>query len=404
MGVTPVVKDLVLVGGGHTHVHVLKSFGMRPMPGVRITLIARDVETPYSGMLPGFIAGHYTREQCHIDLRPLARFAGARLIHDEAIGLDSAGRRVLCRDGPPIAFDVVSIDIGSTPHLSSIPGAAERATPVKPIDRLAERWERIVQRVTGSEQAVRFVTVGGGAAGVELTLAMRHRLRGLLRARGRDPDSVGFTLVTREEILASHNASVRRRFRNLLETRGVGVVENSTVKSVEDGAVLCADGNRIGFDELIWVTEAGAASWLAETGLALDKGGFIEVDATLRSINNDHVFAAGDVAANVAHPRPKAGVFAVRQGPPLADNLRRALAGQPLVPFVPQREFLSLISTGNRSAVASRGRLAVQGPILWYLKDWIDRRWMRQYQMPTHQDAAPPPRGRSDSVHDARAP
>ena len=239
-----------------------------------------------------------------------------------------------------------------------------------------------MERVIGSEQPVRFVTVGGGAAGVELTLAMRHRLRCLLRERGRDPEGVGFTLVTREEILAGHNASVRRRFRNVLETRGVGVVENSAVKAVEDGAVLCANGARIGFDELIWVTEAGAASWLAQTGLALDEGGFIEVDATLRSLNDVHVFAAGDVAANAEHPRPKAGVFAVRQGPPLADNLRRALAGQPLVPFVPQREFLSLISTGNRCAVASRGRLAAQGPILWRLKDWIDRRWMRQYQMP----------------------
>ena len=114
---------------------------------MRVTLVARDVETPYSGMLPGFIAGHYTRAQCHIDLRPLARFAGARLIHDEAIGLDLAGRRVLCRDGSAVAYDVLSIDIGSTPHLGTIPGAAEHATPVKPIDRLAERWERIVERV-----------------------------------------------------------------------------------------------------------------------------------------------------------------------------------------------------------------------------------------------------------------
>jgi selenide, water dikinase len=211
---------------------------------------------------------------------------------------------------------------------------------------------------------------------------MRHRLRGLLRERGRDPDSVGFTLVTRDEILAGHNASVRRRFRKVLATRGVVVVENSAVKEVKDGAVLCGNGDRVAFDELIWVTEAGAASWLADTGLALDTGGFIGVDATLRSLNDVHVFAAGDVAANVAHPRPKAGVFAVRQGPPLADNLRRALAGRPLVPFVPQHAFLSLISTGNRCAVASRGRWAAQGPLLWRLKDWIDRRWMRQYQMP----------------------
>jgi selenide, water dikinase len=374
-----IVKDLVLIGGGHTHVHVLKSFGSDPVPGVRVTLLTRDVETPYSGMLPGFIAGLYTREQCHIDLRPLSRFAGATLVHDEAIGLDLAGRRVLCRGSPAIGYDIVSIDIGSTPHLDTIPGAREHATPVKPIDRLAERWERIVERVAGSERRTRFVTVGGGAAGVELTLAMRHRLRGLLCER--DPDGVGFTLVTREEILAGHNTSVQRRFHNLLQMRGVRVVENSTVEAVEAGAVVCAGGGRIGFDELIWVTEAGATSWLAETGLALDRGGFIEVDATLRSVSDPHVFAAGDVAANVVYPRPKAGVFAVRQGPPLVHNLRRALAGEPLAPFVPQSKFLSLISTGDRCAVASRGRLAAQGPILWRLKDWIDRRWMRQYQM-----------------------
>jgi selenide,water dikinase len=376
-------QHLVLIGGGHAHVHVLKSFGVRPMPGVRITLVARDVETPYSGMLPGFIAGHYTREDCHIDLRPLARFAGARLIHDEAIGLDLAGCRVLCRGSPPVGYDVLSIDIGSTPHLGSVPGAAEHSTPVKPIDRLGERWQRIVGRVLSTDRALRLITVGGGAAGVELTLAMRYRLRRLLRERGRNPAGVAYSLVTGDEILATHNASVRQRFRNLLATRGVQVVENNPVTKVEVGAVICADGRRMGFDELVWVTEAGAASWLSDTGLALDGDGFIEVAATLRSVNAPNVFAAGDVAASVDHPRPKAGVFAVRQGPPLADNLRRALAGRPLVTFVPQRAFLSLISTGNRCAVASRGHLAAQGPILWRLKDWIDRRWMRQYQITT---------------------
>jgi selenide,water dikinase len=156
-------------------VHILKSFAMRPMPGLRLTLLTRDVVTPYSGMLPGFIAGHYTHDECHIDLRPLARFAGARLMHDEAIGLDLAQRRVACRNRPPIAYDVLSLDIGSTPHLSSTPGAAQHATPVKPIDRLAERWQRIVARVLAGSGPVRFVTVGGGAAGVEVTLAMRHR-------------------------------------------------------------------------------------------------------------------------------------------------------------------------------------------------------------------------------------
>src|SRR4029078_5972318 len=200
-------QHLVLIGGGHAHVHVLKSFGVRPMPGVRITLVARDVETPYSGMLPGFIAGHYTREDCHIDLRPLARFAGARLIHDEAIGLDLAGCGVLCGGSPPVDYDVLSIDIGSTPHLGSVPGAAEHSTPVKPIDRLGERWQRIVGRVLSTDCALRLITVGGVATGVELTLAMRYRLRRLLRERGRNPAGVAYSLVTGDEILATHNAS-----------------------------------------------------------------------------------------------------------------------------------------------------------------------------------------------------
>ena len=382
MRVTPIVKDLVLIGGGHAHVHVLKSFGMKPMPGLRITLIARDVETPYSGMLPGFIAGHYTREECHIDLRPLARFAGARLIHDEAIGVDLGRQRVLCRERPAVAYDILAIDIGSTPHLNSIPGAAEYATPVKPIDQLAERWERIMARVRHSQQPIRFLTVGGGAAGVELTLSMRHRMGGQLRERGHDPERVSFTLVTRGEILASHNASVRRRFRDLLDLRGVVVVENNAVEQVDDGSVLCSSGERIGFDELMWVTQAGAASWLADTGLDLDEGGFIKIDATLRSLTDRNVFAVGDVASNVEHPRPKAGVFAVRQGPPLADNLRRGLSGQPLVPFVPQRKFLSLISTGDRYAVASRGPFACEGAWVWRLKDWIDRRFVRAHRVP----------------------
>src|SRR5580704_1269958 len=141
----PIAQDLVLVGGGHAHVHVLKSFGMRPVPGVRLTLVSRDVETPYSGMLPGYVAGNYSFEECHIDLRRLARFAGARLIRDEALGLDRAARRVLSRGHPPIRYDLVSLDIGSTPR-ASVPDAAENTISVKPIDRFAARWEALLLR------------------------------------------------------------------------------------------------------------------------------------------------------------------------------------------------------------------------------------------------------------------
>jgi len=366
-------QELVLVGGGHAHVHVLKRFGMRLEPGVRVTLVTRDVETPYSGMLPGYVAGHYSLEECHIDLGRLARFAGARLIRDEAIGLDRANCALLCNAHPPIRYDILSIDIGSTPRAADIPGTAEYAIAVKPIDRFAARWETLLARV-GEIPRLRLAVVGGGAGGVELALSAQHRLAGMMGG------AVEVTLVTREGLLPSHNARVRRLFERILAARGITVLAGSAVVRVAPHALICGDGRRIEFDEALWVTEAGAAPWLAQTGLSLTQEGFIAVDDRLRSMADPKIFAAGDVATMRAHPREKAGVYAVRQGPPLAANLRRALSGKPPRRAVPQRRALALIGTGDEQAVASRGPFVAYGPRLWQLKDWIDRRWMRRYR------------------------
>jgi len=368
-----IAQDLVLVGGGHAHVHVLKSFGMRPMPGVRVTLVTRDVETPYSGMLPGYVAGHYSLEECHIDLGRLARFAGARLIRDEVIGLDPTKRSVLCRGHPPIRYDILSIDIGSTPRSDDVPGAAEHTIAVKPIDHFAAEWEALLARA-GKMPRLHLAVVGAGAGGVELALSAQHRL-----ARLRE-SAMEVTLVTREGLLPSHNGRVRRLFARILAERRITVLTGSEIVCVEPGSLVCANGRRIEFDEALWVTEAGAAPWLAETALPLTPGGFIAIDETLRSTGDPKIFAAGDVATMIAHPREKAGVYAVRQGPPLAANLRRALAGKRPRRAVPQRRGLALIGTGDEHAVASRGPFAAYSPLLWQLKDWIDRRWMRRYR------------------------
>jgi len=346
---------------------------MRPEPRLRVTLVTRDVETPYSGMLPGYVAGHYSLDECHIDLGRLARFAGARLIRDEAIGLDRPGCAVRCTAHPPIRYDLLSIDIGSTPRMDDVPGAAEYAIVVKPIDRFAERWEALLGRVGESPQ-LRLAVVGGGAAGVELALSAQHRLVGLKGG------GVEVTLVTRERLLPSHNARVRRLFERILADRGITVLTGSAVVRVAPHVLFCADGRRVEFDEALWVTEAGAAPWLADTGLPLTPEGFIAVDDRLRSTGDPKIFAAGDVATMLTHPREKAGVYAVRQGPPLAANLRRALAGKRLRRAVPQRRALALIGTGDEQAVASRGPFVAYGPRLWQLKDWIDRRWMRRYR------------------------
>jgi selenide, water dikinase len=381
-GLVPFTQDLVLVGGGHAHVHVLKRFGMRPVAGVRLTLVTRDLVTPYSGMLPGYVAGLYRFEDCHIDLVRLARFAGARLVHAEAAGLDRARREVLCRAHPALRYDVVSLDIGSTPRLNVVPGAAEYTTAVKPIADFAARWETVLQRAQ-REGRVRLAIVGGGAGGVELALAAQRRLAPLL---DRSPE---VTLVTREGLLPSHNPRVRRRFAKLFAERGIRAVTDNPVVRVEPGRLIAADGTQIRFDEALWVTEAAGAPWLAATGLPLDGSGFLMVEETLRSPADPAVFAAGDAATMVAHPRAKSGVYAVRAGPPLDDNLRRALAGSRLRRFVPQRRALALIGSGDRRAAASRGPVAAYGKTSWLLKDWIDRRWMRRYTDLPQMDAEP---------------
>ncbi len=369
---TPITHDVVLVGGGHAHVHVLKKFGMRPAPGVRLTLIARDIETPYSGMLPGYIGGHYSFDECHIDLVRLARFAGARLIHDEAVGLDRPRSEVLCRDHPPIRYDIVSLDIGITPRRETIPGAAEHTVAVKPIDRFALRWTALLHRAEALG-SLRLAVVGGGAGGVELALAARHRLAALLAA----PPEI--TIVTRGSLLPSHNSRVRKKFARICDELGVRVVVGNPVERVAAGRLILQDGATIAFDEALWVTEAAAAPWLTETGLALDAAGFVETDEFLRARTDLSVFAAGDVAAMRGHARAKSGVYAVRAGPKLAVNLRRAVAGQPPRRAVPQRRALALIGAGGERAVASRGAFAAEGAWVWRLKQWIDRRWMRGY-------------------------
>jgi selenide, water dikinase len=389
----PVLRDIVLVGGGHSHVAVLRRFGMHPLPGVRLTLICRDTHTPYSGMLPGYIAGHYSYDEVHIDLRRLARFAGARFLRDEAVGLDRGAGRVLCRERPPVPYDRLSINIGSTPQMTDVTGAAEHAVPVKPIHGFDARWRMLLDRVRKHPGVTRIAVVGGGAGGVELTLAMQYRLRNELRALGRDPDELGFHLLTRDaDILPTHNASVRRAFDRVLAGRGVVLHRNAEVNHVSATRLRAAGGETVEAGEVIWVTRAGGAPWLRDTGLALDAEGFIRVTDTLQTVTDPKVFAAGDIASMVSYPLEKAGVFAVRQGPPLAENLRRAVEGRALKAYRPQSRWLALISTGDRYAVASRGTLRVEGAWVWRWKDWIDRRFMAKFnQLPEmERDASTP--------------
>lgn len=386
----PVLRDIVLVGGGHSHVGVLKRFAMNPVPGIRLTLVCRDTHTPYSGMLPGYVAGHYSYDDVHIDLSRLAEFAGARFYRDEAVGIDRASKRVICRNRPPVPYDLLSINIGSAPRVDEVDGAADHAVPVKPITGFNSRWLSLLSRLENHDGPMTVAVVGAGAGGVELTLAMQFRLRNELKKRGYDPDQLHFHLFdSADRLLPTHNPKVRAAFAAKLAERDIKVHLGASVSRVEQRLLTTESGDTLTIDEMLWVTRAGGPDWLRDTGLALDEGGFIRVRDTLQTETDDSIFAAGDIANMVNHPREKAGVFAVRQGRPLADNLRRLALGMSPVPFQPQKKWLALISTGDKYAVASRGDMAFSGKLVWRWKDWIDRRFMARFNnLPPMEEAS----------------
>jgi selenide,water dikinase len=359
-----VETDIVLLGAGHAHVEVLRRFAMRPEPGVRLTLIGREPETPYSGMLPGLIRGDYTHQEAHIDLAPLAAMAGARLILGEATAFDPDARVVSIPGRPDIPFDLLSVDVGGVPIL---PGGANPGIGVKPIGLFLDRLERLEAELPAG---VRVAVVGGGPGGVELALALAERFADRLR----------LVLVSATaEPLAVAPAAARRAVRQALVDAGVELICAVNAIELRDGKLLLSDGSFVEVATALWATGVQGPAFLAASGVACDPIGCIRVTHDLRSVSHAHIFAAGDCASVDGDPRPKAGVWAVRAGAPLAGNLRRAAKGQALKPWRPQRNGLAILGLGRGRAVAWRNGIAVQGRRLWWLKDRIDRRWMRTY-------------------------
>ncbi len=365
----PLTRDLVLVGGGHAHALVLKRWGMRPLPGVRVTVIDPNPTTAYTGMLPGFVAGHYPHDALEIDLVRLARFAGARILLDEAVSIDPDARTVRLKGQAPVRFDIASLDIGATGKAPDITGFADHVVPAKPLARFADAWAGFLNgRATGAR---RVAVIGAGAAGVELALAARHRLE----AEGATPRVA--LIEARDTVAPELGALARAQLRTALAKAGVQIWLNAEIEAVTESGVALSGGEFIEADFIIGATGVMAWPWLNQTPLETQDG-FICVDRQLRSLSHPHIHAAGDCAHLSASPRPKAGVFAVRAAPILEANLRAALQGAiASASFRPQRDYLKLISTGSKSALAEKFGLAHGAPWLWRMKDWIDRRFMR---------------------------
>jgi selenide,water dikinase len=377
MNKLPLTRDLVLIGGGHTHALVLRKWGMNPLPGVRVTVINPGPTAPYSGMLPGFVAGHYTRAELDIDLVKLARFAGARMINGYATGIDIAAKTVTVAGRPPIAYDVMAVDVGITSAMPALPGFTGHAVPAKPLGAFASRWDAFRATAQNPQIAV----IGGGVAGAELAMAMSHALR------DRNPT---VKLIDRSRVLTALGYKARNMMLAALTANNVEIIEDAEVTQIFAEGVVLNDGRTIRSDFTTGAAGAKPHDWIADTGLDLHDG-FITVDANLQS-SDASVFAVGDCAHLIANPRPKAGVYAVREAPVLYDNLRAALSGGQLGPYKPQRDYLKLVSLGEKSALAEKFGTARQGKILWQLKDYIDRKFMDQFDELPAMDAPKLPR------------
>ncbi len=370
-----ITTDIVLLGAGHAHLEVLRQVAMRPIPGVRLTLIAREANTPYSGMLPGLIRGEYTFDDAHIDCVRLAAAASARLVLAAANGLDLSARQVLFGEHPPVSYDFLSINVGGEPATLDGGGVA-----VKPIGRFLDRLAALEQRLRAED---RVIVIGGGAGGAELAIALSVRLRG--RAR--------IALVSKNpELLARAPHRVRRSVLEALTGYKVELHCGSTATEFSGGKLQLSNGSKLDAAEVLWATGVAGPAFLAASGLACDESGSVLVDRTLRSVSHPAVFAAGDCAALHGSPRPKAGVWSVRAGTVLSGNLRRIVAKEPSAVWRPQRTALAILGLGDGRAVAWRGPWAASGRAVAWWKDRIDRRWMAMYQalqpMPMADDDA----------------
>ncbi|MEC4988316.1 MAG: selenide, water dikinase SelD, partial [Oscillatoria sp. PMC 1068.18] len=371
-----IIQDLVLIGGGHSHAIALLMWAMSPLPGIRITLISDTINTPYSGMLPGLIAGFYTFDESHIDLQRLSRFANAQFYLDKAIGLDLNKNQVICHTHPPVYFDYLSIDIGSTPTTTSVSGAAKYAIPAKPVPQFLQAWNSLLAEVKKQpNKSLSLGIVGGGAGGVELALNAQTHLEKFSQR-----NNLTIHLFHRgQELLAHHNNWVSKRLEKICRSRQIQLHLQTNVTEVLPDKIVCESGLKVDCDCTIWVTQASAPNWLANSGLATDSKGFILVKDTLQSVSHSHIFAAGDIATMENYFRPKAGVFAVRMGKPLFTNLQRIITGESLLSYQPQKRYLGLIGTGDKSAIASWSVFGWQSSAFWVWKDYIDRKFMARF-------------------------
>lgn len=375
-GLTPLFS-VVLMGIGHTHLEILRRWGRDPVPGCRLICISPFPTTTYSGMLSGVLSGQLDVDAMQIEIAPLANAAGAELCVDEVVAIERDSQILQLREHGSLRYDVLSIGVGSIP--SGLPlDASANLVPIKPMQTFLARLEDRIEAAARSSASgsLKLVVVGAGVAGVELALCLHA---GLSQVHHRL--SITVTLIGASSIIA---AELPSRARSLLDAEldrcGIERVTGEMVVSVERGSVVTDQGSQRPADCVVWATGAAPPPILSSLGLPLDQKGFLATRATLQSIAGDAIFAVGDCATISGANCPKAGVYAVRQAPVLWRNLGALLAGQSLTEYRAQSGFLKLVNTGRGSALLEYRGVACHARWCWWLKRWIDRRFVGRYR------------------------
>ncbi len=375
------MKKIVLIGGGHSHAIALKYWQTHQLENVKIILVSDVQFTPYSGMLPGLIAGLYSYEESHIDLKKLAQSVSAQLIIDRVVDIEPEPDRkqVICASGKIVEFDLLSIDIGSTPSVGNIKGARRFATPAKPVPQLLEKWQEIIERAQSEKQLhqpLNISIIGGGIGGVELALNMEYKLQQML------PDDLfNINLIHQgQRLISDRNETASKLITQVLRKQKIKIYLQTQINQVNQKSVISKTGEKIRTDYCFLVTQADAPDWLKENEIVTDEKGFILVTQTLQTINYPYIFATGDISAIENNPRPKAGVFAVRQGKPLAKNIIKYLSKSRLESFKPQQKYLSIIGISNVNGIAIWGERAWKSPFFWYGKKYLDFNFIKQFK------------------------
>lgn len=371
------MKRLVLLGGGHAHVEVLRQLAEMPEPRWDVTLASPYPWLTYSGMIPGHFAGHYELDDCAVDLRALCERARANFLPTAATLVSPRANEVILANGTVLHYEVLSLNVGSAPRLGQARGVERHATPLRPLEGAVKAWNDVLVRASDGRMAA-VTVVGGGLAAIEVALAMNHRFQ-------RDLYEVAphVRVLTDTRVFApSLSDAARARLARRMRRRGVEAHAESEVVEVGSGFVRLKSGIEFATDAVFWATGSAAPAWIGESGFAVDERGYLLTNEMLQSPSHPNVFGAGDCVNELGHPLPKAGVFAVRAGPVLAANLMAALEERPLAPFRPKLNYLALVSTGEKHAVGTWNGLSFGGRWAWRWKDRIDRRWIARYREP----------------------